>query len=200
MQCLCCVQQVEFCVCTTLLCLSILLVLLIMHICRPGCLHSLRTYQTCQYIFEASVAQLCPPIETTLLREINFGIRENFPSYVSASEARVLIAAKTDTPAESIVDIAESDEEIQNRSSTLLTELGIHLQKSEQQQTDDRVPKFLCVSHGGFIRNLINYHCKTDINSLRNCSISVIEISWDAEIGCISKVIPVKLHDVEHLV
>lgn len=138
------------------------------------------------------------PVETRLLREINFGIRENLPSHLSAAEARARLASTREIDADSIVDCAESPAEIEKRGEALMKELGLHLQKIHASGRRQSPRKILCVSHGGFIRNVVNKFCRTDIFSLKNCSISVLEICWDSDIDIVA-VSPVVLDSVEHL-
>ena len=137
------------------------------------------------------------PIETTLLREINFGIRENLPSGVTAEEAKDIIAAKTGAPRDGIVDHAESADAVIVRQRDLFNLFKAQL--SEIPDSRNRLIKVLCVSHGGFIKSIMNHHLSLELTSLGNCSINVVEVLWNDNADSSFDINAVRVHDIAHL-
>lgn len=121
------------------------------------------------------------PQESTLLREINFGIRENLPSHMTAEEARDIIASKSGIDKELIVDVAETTAEVQARQCELFRTLETDLNRLPNES--GRIFNVLCVTHGGFIKSLMNHHCNLELTSIRNCSINMIELVWNYNDG-----------------
>ena len=130
----------------------------------------------------------------SLLREINFGIRENLPSHFTTADARAYLVSQKGVEEDSIVDTAETAADILDRQRELFKALATHLPAAPVE----RHVKFLCVSHGGFIRNLVNHHCNQSLTTIKNCSVTVIEFSWDAN-ACLTGAVPVRINDTSHL-
>lgn len=136
--------------------------------------------------------------ESQLLREINFGIRENLPSHVTSDEAKDIVAAKLGVHRDSVVDHAESSEQIISRQTEFFKSLGSRL--SAIPSDECKIFKVLCVSHGGFIRHILNHHCNLGLHSIGNCSINIIELIWDdpADTTAVS-IYPIQIEGMSHL-
>ncbi len=110
-------------------------------------------------------------ITTDLLRELSFGVREALPRGTSVNEAKQIISKRDNIAIETIIDTAESNESASNRVVQFLDLLA--------NDTDAAiVKKILIVSHGAFLRNLLNKFVElpNKIEKLANCSITHLQL------------------------
>jgi broad specificity phosphatase PhoE len=114
------------------------------------------------------------PLE--LIREISFGIREERPRSVSLAEARKIVAAEKGIAEKDVIDNAETSAQIKERQINFLR----FIRGESAASSEDRVPKVLAVSHGGFIRRFLANHCDRNIEKIRNCSVTIINVHWPA--------------------
>ena len=82
------------------------------------------------------------------------------------------------------------------RFDAFLKEIAVLLPRLN---VNGQIQKILCVSHGGFIRNFINHYCREKLSTIRNCSISVIEVCWSLE-GDFLSASAISLHHTDHLI
>ncbi len=115
-------------------------------------------------------------IQTHLLREISFGVRENFPRGTSAKEARRIVAKQKGIPVEDVADAVEQEADVHRRQLTFLELLREHVRGRSRPGNQSIV---LCVSHGGFLRSFLYKVFGAPSSSIANCSISRVEIRWD---------------------
>ena len=115
-------------------------------------------------------------IQTQLLREISFGVRENFPRGTSVKEARRMVAKKLDIRVEEVIDTLEREEDVRRRQLSFLDLLKSHV--CERSRPGEH-PIMLCVSHGGFLKSFLSNVCGVSSSSISNCSISKVEIRWE---------------------
>jgi len=122
------------------------------------------------------------PLE--LIREISFGIREERPRSMSAADARKVVAAEKGIAEKDVVDNAETSGQIKDRQVRFLR----FLRESAASSSEVNTPKILAVSHGGFIRRFLANHCNRNIEKIRNCSVTIINVRWptggDDEVIC----------------
>lgn len=129
--------------------------------------------------------------QSHLLREINFGVREGLSRTLNKEQARYEVAKRLNIDPAAVVDTTECNEAVRQRQVEFLAHLKEQCaelcnSKSDSSEEGAKVPKVLCVSHGGFIKEFLKSFCPTvpTPNKIGNCSVSVIHIEWLGEDGC----------------
>jgi len=142
-----------------------------------------------------------------LLRELNFGVRENLPRSMSKKQAKVEVAKRMNIDVSDVVDISESVKDVYVRQVAFLTSLGHQLNNIDHSKSsssccstssdkmesstvidrmnniipiDGSMTKVLCVAHGGYIKRFLRNFCKniTVPDKIQNCAVSIITIDW----------------------
>ena len=129
-----------------------------------------------------------------LLRELRFGVREQLPRGTSPEAAKAQVAARLGIAEGAVVDSAESPDELAQRQELFLHDAldglwegggggeGPNPNPTPNQGGGDGVggadgpPRVLCVSHGAFIRGLLERALGVMIPSIKNCSVSVVTV------------------------
>ena len=139
-----------------------------------------RASRTCRILLEQSLGDgdsaSRVAIETPLVREVHYGVREMLPCLTTTAEARVLVAARLGIDEKDVVDTAETPEHIRERQSEFLQKLR------DDFSGTTHVVKVLCVSHGGFIKRFLDGFCGHTIKKIHNCSISMVCVSWSDDL------------------
>ena len=113
-------------------------------------------------------------IMTDLLRELNFGVREALPRGLSVDEAKQIISKRDNLAIETIIDSSESNKSASKRVVRFLDLVA--------NDTDGAsVKKILVLSHGAFLRNLLNKFVElpNKVEKLANCSITHLQLQID---------------------
>lgn len=153
-----------------------------------------RAARTCELIVSRS--RKCQPniiIQSNVLREISFGIREELHVDTTMDEARRIVAAKQGIAPEDVDDLAETDDSLLQRHRGLL-----ELIRSTYTRPQQHV---LCVTHGGFIRSLLrNLIPGTQDQKIENCGLTVVRAQWDnnGELQTLS-LLPTYYNFIDHL-
>ena len=136
--------------------------------------------------------------QTPLIREKNFGVKENLPKDINISEATKIVAQKLGIDESEVIDTAESPAQIFLRqkkflsilSESLRFEIESGLNLNENKFTEHNI---LCVTHGHFIQCFLNnLQNKFDFYNLgelksqkiekvpkfENCSVSLFHLKW----------------------
>jgi broad specificity phosphatase PhoE len=122
----------------------------------------------------------------SLLREMNFGVKERLPRHVTVEEATEIVASQKGIPYDDVINDAETYDDVKERQhiflTTVLYQELLSLQNKEGdsrkiKSSDDSLkemsstinsdlksmltaqceyPKILCVTHGGFIRQFLS--------------------------------------------
>jgi len=113
-------------------------------------------------------------ITTDLLREISFGVREALPRGTSIEEAKQIISKRDKVAVETIIDTAESNESSNKRALQFLNLIA-------NDADTPSVSTILVLSHGAFLRNLVNKFVElpNKIEKLSNCSITHLQMHID---------------------
>lgn len=117
---------------------------------------------------------------SSLIRELNFGIREKLPRGTSTAEAKQIISRRDSIPIIDIIDNAENGESVFARQQifieTVFNDYEIYL-SPEVVGKNDEIPKILVLSHGGFIKRFLSSFCGLrSIDKIKNCSVSKVVI------------------------
>lgn len=171
-----------------------------------------RAYDTCRVILsdspQAKSGASLKDIRTDVrLRERSFGPLEG-----QSLDALIKLAKEHNTSVVNFVpEGGESPEDIRRRVRNFVeTRL---LEEAQKESTDDRALKILLVSHGGAIRELINYFVSFGHHSFKaqkektriippNTSVNDFLVHYDLQTFAASPVKTVeclRLHDVSHL-
>lgn len=113
-------------------------------------------------------------ITTDLLRELNFGVREGLLRGLSVDEAKQIISKRDNLAIETIIDSSESNKSASKRVVRFLDLVA--------NDTDGAsVKKILVLSHGAYLRNLLNKFVElpNKVEKLANCSITHLQLQID---------------------
>ena len=132
--------------------------------------------------------------QTPLIREKNFGVKENLPKDISVLEATKIVAQKLGIDVSEVIDTTESPDHIFLRQKKFLSILSESLRfevesgLNENKLTEHNI---LCVTHGHFIQRFFsnlqndNYNLGElksqqigKIPKFDNCSISLLHLKW----------------------
>ncbi len=108
---------------------------------------------------------------STHVREMCFGVREGLTRGTTVEEAKMHVSKEKNIPISEIIDHAETPADMKERQLIFLQMLFDDLPPHE-----DDIPRVLVVSHGGFIRSFLRNFCVTDVDTIKNCSISKITV------------------------
>lgn len=107
---------------------------------------------------------------TNLLREMHFGVRDDLPRGTSVRKAKEIIAKRDNVDVSTVIDTAETNDEVTLRQEQLLFQI---ISSLESDDATIDIPRVLLVSHGGFIRYFLKDRCNfTNIDGIRNCSVT----------------------------
>eukprot|EP01038_Epipyxis_sp_PR26KG_P011196 gene11196-15016_t len=116
-------------------------------------------------------------VQTKLLRELNFGVREGLPRGTTVCDAKAIVASNLNLPVDEIVDNAEKPEEVFERQRQFLNYLHSVCHQDLSNIKDFNI---LAVSHGGYIRSFIrNFTQNEKVIKIDNCSVTIMEIKWN---------------------
>lgn len=121
-----------------------------------------------------------------LLREMHFGVREALPRGTTVEQAKIIKMKEMNV--DSIEDTAEDFEQLLNRqrtflSTTMFNDLKDIRLSSKSTEEDVSIPRFLVVSHGGFIKQFLNNFTNFKVTKIENCSATIVDIIYDGENG-----------------
>lgn len=141
-----------------------------------------RAITTTNYILQYSTQdrEVVSFESTPLLREVSFGVREALPRGTSVSQAKEIISKRDGIHVDDIIDSAESNYQVYDRQDNFFKKVIRDIKN--MKATNDKlgpIPRVLVVTHGAFIRLLVNRILKSDkleAGGLKNCSISRIMI------------------------
>lgn len=138
-----------------------------------------RAYDTCSLMLhEREFDSQCNIIQTPLLRELSFGIREMLPRGTKVSEAKEIVAKKLSISPHEVTDNAETYSQLTERQISFLDSVFNDIGSTEERK------KVLCVSHGAFIRHFIASNCPSiDCPKIANCSVTIIKIMQSVDIN-----------------
>jgi broad specificity phosphatase PhoE len=141
-----------------------------------------RALSTCEIIVSKS-SEDHHIVQSRLLRECNFGVREGLPRPTTAAEARKIKAKMLNIEENEVVDTTESNHSIKARQQAFLKFLFHDLKETVQGRShcEDPVQGITCavVSHGGFIRLLLKNFCQlVTVQKIGNCATTILSISW----------------------
>jgi broad specificity phosphatase PhoE len=119
-------------------------------------------------------------VQSTLLRELSFGLREGLSRHLSVAEVRTLRAKELKVKEKYLVDTAETQESAKSRQHLFLKQLFDDLK--HHASNDSPVP-VACVSHGGFIKVFLRSYCNHASDKIKNCAVSIITITWADEMN-----------------
>jgi len=127
-----------------------------------------RAHDTCKLLLEQKPESFREDLSPTpLLRELCFGLKEALPRDTPLDIARRIQAERKGIPESEVVDDTEPPESVKARQMEFLASLkGL------------RGP-VLAVSHGAYIRHLVQNTIGRRPPRVRNCSITVLQLSWD---------------------
>jgi broad specificity phosphatase PhoE len=132
-----------------------------------------------------------------LLREMAFGVREMLPRATTLQEAMKIVASRENICIDDVIDTSENLEQLTERQVKFLSEI-LHpflisdntsstslpssaISKNNIYTAEGERPRVLCVSHGGFIRRFLSSFCSSRLDSIGNCSISVVTVEWSSD-------------------
>jgi broad specificity phosphatase PhoE len=135
-----------------------------------------------------------------LLREMAFGVREMLPRATTIQEAIKIVALRENISIGDVVDTSETLQQLTERQVKFLSEI-LHpffntdnlssssvtnsgksaISKNTIYTAEGERPRVLCVSHGGFIRKFLSSFCSSRLDSIGNCSISVVTVEWSSD-------------------
>jgi probable phosphoglycerate mutase len=131
-----------------------------------------RAHHTCNIILSHNQRVQLEPKLSSLIREVNYGVREGRAVTLSADECRAIIAEEKGIPAEDVPDAAETMQDIKERIQNLFTMIQGELSSHPE---GERLA--LCVSHGGFIKRVLRFYCGVDLEKMENCGVTAIKVS-----------------------
>ncbi len=120
---------------------------------------------------------------TELLREIHFGIREGHLKTLTVQQVKEIISKERNINHEDIVDSAETWTDVHRRQRDFLALIHENLLNNinkPEDGTETAVPRILCLSHGGFIRDFLSNYTGVKVHSIGNCSITVLRTTWSS--------------------
>lgn len=133
-----------------------------------------RASRTCRILLEQSVGKGTGPTETSLVREVCYGVRERLPTSTTVEEARAIVAQQMGIDEKDVMDDAELPEQVRGRQKVFLQQLRGDFAEASSA-------KVLLVSHGGFIKRFLASFCGHTIPHIRNCSVSSVTVRWEAD-------------------
>jgi broad specificity phosphatase PhoE len=141
-----------------------------------------RALSTCEIIVSKS-SDYHGIVQSCLLRECNFGVREGLPRPTTVADARKIKAKMLNVEEHEILDTTESYDLIKARQIAFLKLLFRDLKEIIQENSHCKDPaKSICcavVSHGGFIRLFLKNFCQSlTVQKIGNCATSVLSVSW----------------------
>lgn len=122
----------------------------------------------------------------SLLREMNFGVKEKLPGHISVEEATQIVALQKGIPFDAVVNDAETYDDVKERQHIFITRvlyqellLLQNVERNSHEKTSSNIlcketlyaldsdvkpiytakngyPKILCVTHGGFIKEFLS--------------------------------------------
>lgn len=113
---------------------------------------------------------------TSIVREVHFGIREGLHKDLTVEDAKRILCEQTGKSEDSIVDSAESEEQVFARQIEFINQLRSRL--SDLVNITEEPVKVLCVSHGGFIRRFLSNFSKEKVEAIPNCSITNLHLTY----------------------
>ena len=122
-----------------------------------------------------------------IIREVNFGIRENLPKNTSVEEARKILSVARGVPLDQILDSAESEDDVRIRQQKFISILYDSLPAVSKSKLTGNPTKILCVTHGGYIKRFLTNFGSKSVNEVPNCSITTVVISGCAIDDNVSK-------------
>ena len=148
-----------------------------------------RATHTALQLLSFNVALDKPLIQSSLIREKNFGVRENLDKDLSVEEARKVVAEQRGVPLEQVVDNAETAASVFKRQQDFFNTVRRDVFAPIGTEAVSPIQKnILCVSHGGFIYSLIQNLPKLGLTSsqykltkkIDNCSITLIKLEFQS--------------------
>jgi broad specificity phosphatase PhoE len=113
-----------------------------------------------------------------LLREINFGCREGLPRTTTLEEAISIKAQAQNIPIEEYIDTSEKAGDVKSRQVEFLKMIyRDHIKESNGGET---VFNILCVSHGAYIKRFLRNFVDIQVEKIKNCALSVIDIEYES--------------------
>ena len=135
-----------------------------------------------------------------LLRELNFGVREQLHRNLPYEEALRRYAERMNIPVDEVLDQAESLEDILQRQQTFLVDV---LHPEVKAVAAVPATKVLCVCHGGFIKRFLKKWCGVEArDGISNCSVNKVLIEWQSDADGHSfkcRIDPADINDVRHI-
>ena len=159
-----------------------------------------RARDTCEILGREFPAGALPSMRRThLLRECRFGVREAQKTSYTREECAAIISARLQIPVESVVDSAESKEELDQRQALLVHQIFDELDQGEGEgETPINV---LCVTHSAFIRGYLSSRFGITLKSIHNGSVTKVLVRRSAD-GTLSHAAPqqddINQHDYMH--
>lgn len=128
-------------------------------------------------------------VETDLLREVHFGVRENLPRGTSVLQALEIKAAQANIPVDDVIDTSETPAQVLARQRALIDFLYEDMADGSCASAGEDDHTAICISHGGFIRKFLSNYCDCHVEKIGNCSVSVVTITWTdkGEFQCSAK-------------
>ena len=149
-----------------------------------------------------------------MLRELNFGVRENRARGTTVKEAKAALALERGCDVTDIIDDAESVEHCVSRQLQFLHLLF----KDVEEKRDDienvveqisspssshssgiETADVLVVSHGGFIKRFLAAYCGVNIERIENNAVSRVTVRYNCEGGFDVRPVDGKINDFSHL-
>lgn len=123
-------------------------------------------------------------VQTELIRELNFGVRESMPGGLSLKEAKVIFAKKNGIAVTDVIDTSESDADVSIRQIKFLQTVKEEFLSRSISKDINRPWRVLCMTHGGFIRRFLRFQCRYPApDSIKNCSVSVLSMELETSEG-----------------
>jgi len=123
-------------------------------------------------------------VQTELIRELNFGVRESMRRGLSLKEAKEIFAKKNGIAVKDVVDTSESDSDVSIRQIKFLQTVKEEFLSRSSSGEMDRPFKVLCMTHGGFIRRFLRFQCNyPSPDSIKNCSVSILSMELEKSEG-----------------
>lgn len=126
-------------------------------------------------------------VPTILVRELNFGVREQLPRGTTMDEARAIVAKATGVDVSAVLDNAETFEEVTERQRKFIDLVFQDIESNAElikASNSGIIHKILVLSHGGYIRSFLRSFCDKDhlgsIDKIKNCSVSKVIVEKTA--------------------